>query len=121
MDVIRLLPEDFEPEREALAALETAGMLTQVDVRFEYPGEQMPLMGRPEWQRDGTITWHSLCPRCHEPSQVRKLDPFAVNAWQNEGVFVQDAFPHLTKADRETLMSGYHDECFDLDWYDPVS
>lgn len=81
----------------------------------------MPLTGRPEWQRDGTITWHSLCPRCHEPSRVAKLDPFAVNAWQNEGVFVQDAFPHLTKGQRETLISGYHDECFDLDWYNPVS
>jgi hypothetical protein len=120
MDSI-LLPEDFEPERAALAHLEAAGMLSR-DIQFEYFRESdMPLTGRPEWQRDGTITWHSRCPRCHEPSRVAKLDPFAVNAWQNQGKFVQDAFPHLTKAQRETLISGYHDECFDLDWYNPVS
>lgn len=79
----------------------------------------MPLSGHPDWQRDGTITWRSMCPRCHEGSAVPKLDPFAVNAWQNKGMHVQEAFPHLTAAQRETLISGLHDECFEL-WFAPV-
>lgn len=38
-DVIRLLPDEFRQEREALEALERAGMLSRVDVQFEYPGD----------------------------------------------------------------------------------
>jgi hypothetical protein len=114
----KLLPE-YAEEVRALAALEAAGMLASV--KFEYrESEAMPLTGRPEPNRDGTITWRALCPRCLYPSQVRKLDPFAVNAWRNGGMHVQEAFPHLSAAERETLTSGLHDECFEL-WFAPVT
>ena len=33
-----------------------------------------------------------------------------LHAWQNEGVLIQDAFPNLTPAEREFLMTGMTDE-----------
>jgi hypothetical protein len=73
--------------------------------------------GTPEYSRDGTVVWKASCPRCHRPSEVRKLDPFAVQAWIG-GMHVQEAFPHRSVSDRETMMSGLHDECFEL-WFAP--
>lgn len=29
-----------------------------------------------------------------------------------EGMFIQDAFPDMTKAERELLISGTHEECW---------
>jgi hypothetical protein len=39
------------------------------------------------------------------------LDEIKFNNWQ-EGVYIQNAFPDLTPADREILISGTCDECF---------
>lgn len=112
----KLLPQGYRGEVIALAVLAGAGMLAPRDlIEFEYPGA--PMMGKPEFQRDGTVVWRSRCPRCHEPSEVRKLDPFAVRRWE-EGMHVLEAFPHLSATDRETLISGLHDECFEL-WFAP--
>lgn len=102
-------------EQEALTALAEAGMLAQV-AGFEYEKEQ-PVKGSPEFQRDGTVTWKNQCPRCLQPSEVRKLDPFAVNSWQS-GEHVQNAFPFLSVGECETLISGLHDECFEI-WFAP--
>jgi hypothetical protein len=46
---------------------------------------------------------------------VRRLDPFAVRQWI-AGDFIQDAFPQLSAADREILISGMHGECYD-EWF----
>lgn len=39
VSILVVLPGDFELEKQALACLVEAGMLTQIDVQFEYPGD----------------------------------------------------------------------------------
>lgn len=35
-------------------------------------------------------------------------------AWQHRGAYIQDAFPELSKAERELLISGFCGTCWDV-------
>lgn len=51
------------------------------------------------------------CPECKGTAEitVKGSDLFQYN----QGAFIQNAFPYLSTADRERLMSGYCGPCFD--------
>lgn len=51
------------------------------------------------------------CMLCGKPSSVEVSD----EGYQKYrgGYFVQDAFPELTPAEREIIISGSHEACFD--------
>lgn len=50
------------------------------------------------------------CMQCGKTSTLT-LDKKAFEAWQKT-VHVQKAFPNMTAAEREILISGTHDECW---------
>ena len=56
------------------------------------------------------------CPRCGATSTLR-VPKINFDKWQ-AGAFIQDAFRDYSPDFRELLMSGYHDECFELDTSD---
>lgn len=53
------------------------------------------------------------CPRCRE-SRVLLLSEEGLDRYRG-GAIVQDAFPDLSVGEREAFMTGYHDECWELD------
>lgn len=55
-----------------------------------------------------------VCPRCNKESflEVEEKD---YTAWRN-GLFAQIAFPYLSADERETIITGYHGVCWDLDF-----
>jgi len=52
-----------------------------------------------------------LCPFCGKGSQVT-IPSQGLWDWEH-GKFVQDAMPDLTPAEREIVMTGTHQKCFD--------
>lgn len=50
------------------------------------------------------------CVLCNTPS-VFMLDTGDIDKYR-DGALIQDAFPHLSAEDRETIMSGTHAECW---------
>lgn len=60
------------------------------------------------------VTVTSTCPRCQKPSRLVGIPAEGFHAWV-AGEKVQNCLPGLTAGQRELLMTGYHDECFDLD------
>jgi hypothetical protein len=59
------------------------------------------------------------CPLCGKPSAL-EVEPLLVSgvvAWlsmpSNTRPFVQTAFPNLSAGDREQLVTGCHEACFD--------
>ena len=52
-------------------------------------------------------------PRCMLCGQsgIVMADELGLEAWQG-GVLIQDALPTLTSSQREQLMTGIHDECW---------
>jgi hypothetical protein len=63
---------------------------------------------------DGTLTLHFDCPGCHQVNEVAGIDPERYMTWRSgRGPSVGGAFPELSAADREALMTGYHEKCFD--------
>lgn len=59
-----------------------------------------------------TVTITKTCPFCGGASTFT-LDAERVAAWR-AGAYVQNVFPELSAADRETLVSGSCGPCFDL-------
>lgn len=55
------------------------------------------------------------CPRCGKPSRVSGVPAEGFYAWYH-GQHAQRALPELTDGQRETLMTGYHESCFDEDF-----
>jgi hypothetical protein len=60
------------------------------------------------------------CFMCGETSTLKIMDAILadrINAWMSDDArtrpFVQDAFPDLDAGQRELLMTGTHDECFE--------
>lgn len=57
------------------------------------------------------------CPLCGRLSYLYLEEELAVRIldWDREGRqgYIQDVFPELTIAQRETIISGCHDKCFD--------
>lgn len=60
---------------------------------------------------DGTATITKTCHFCSRPSVVTV--PVEGLLLYLVGAHAQDAFPGLPAAERETLISGSHSECFD--------
>lgn len=54
-----------------------------------------------------------VCPECGSTSEIM-VDWYNHKLWTEGKMLVQDAFPHLTKSERETLMTGYHSKCWDI-------
>lgn len=52
-----------------------------------------------------------ICPFCRQTAAV-KVSRQGLWNWEH-GDFVQKAFPDLTPGQRETVMNGSHEECFD--------
>ena len=50
------------------------------------------------------------CVLCHTPS-VFTLGLSDIDKYRN-GALIQDAFPYLSKDERETMISGTHAECW---------
>lgn len=73
----------------------------------------MPAVARVEEQDNGLVTviTHN-CPGCLHPGRVRDVSREALNAWL-EGAHIQDVMPELSPGDRELLISGMHDKCWD--------
>lgn len=51
------------------------------------------------------------CPGCGERSTVQ-VDVFKLDRWL-DGEHIQNVWPEKTPAERELMMTGYHDECFE--------
>jgi hypothetical protein len=73
----------------------------------------MAVAGDITQNEDGTIRWTARrsCMMCGVPVAVDRLDPEAVARWR-AGAFAQDAFPGMSAAEREALISGTHARCF---------
>lgn len=63
---------------------------------------------------NGTVRWTAQdgCMGCGIPVAVDQLDPAAVAAWQ-AGELAQNAFPNMSAAELEGLVSGTHAKCFE--------
>lgn len=61
---------------------------------------------------DGTIRIDALCPWCSGTATVTGIPAEGFQQWQ-AGEFIQHALPGLTAGQRETLISGSHESCFD--------
>ncbi len=60
---------------------------------------------------NGKIHFETTCQFCSKPAIVENIPADAFQRWQ-EGMFIQNALPMLTAGDREILISGTHDECW---------
>jgi hypothetical protein len=59
----------------------------------------------------GTITILSECPRCRNNIELI-VSASGFRAWQG-GALIQRALPELTPSQRESLITGYCDRCWD--------
>ena len=57
-----------------------------------------------------TITITKVCPQCKQPHSVT-VEQWRFNQWRN-GVSIQDAFPTTPKEDREILITGIDNACW---------
>ena len=58
------------------------------------------------------ITETPVCSWCGNTGWM-EVPEASYNAWQSRTMLIQDAFPHLTPAQREQLKTGYHPECWE--------
>lgn len=71
------------------------------------------------------VAMPGTCPFCDKPATVTvssEEEAVAVVDWvehRYERPLVQVAFPHLSLAQRETMISGAHSECFDAAFPEP--
>lgn len=58
------------------------------------------------------------CPMCQQVGQleVEQADLEAYNKGEGEKRFIQNAFPYLTAAQREQIITGYDGECWKKLW-----
>lgn len=63
-------------------------------------------------EENGTLTLSFHCRLCGQPSFLNGIDPERYALYVS-GAYAQDAFPSLTPGQRETLISGSHEACFD--------
>lgn len=52
------------------------------------------------------------CRICHT-DKILEVDEVMFNRWRNREILIQKAFPTMSIADRELLMSGTCGKCFD--------
>lgn len=63
--------------------------------------------------KDGTTTVTKQCIFCNQPASIT-LDTAKWRAWDyGRGPFIQDLMPEMSAGERETLISGSHEACFD--------
>lgn len=61
---------------------------------------------------DGTTTVHTAeCMVCFKTGELT-LDTVAFNRYDLQDEFIQNAFPDMSAGDREQLLSGTHDACW---------
>lgn len=61
--------------------------------------------------QDSTIVTCPTCPWCHQESIVQ-MPTAAFEKWQG-GELIQRAWPQGSAGEREQLITGYHDKCWD--------
>jgi hypothetical protein len=61
---------------------------------------------------DGSYLYKGFCVFCQKPSYTT-ISAEGYKKWIEEDNLVQDAFPNLSKGDREILISGTHSDCWD--------
>lgn len=79
-------------------------------------GEFDPETGREEREYD-RYDLVRMCPLCREESRV--VVPAQGLFEYEHGAFVQKAFPEMTPGEREQVMSGTHEACWDRYMRDP--
>jgi hypothetical protein len=55
-------------------------------------------------------TFHTCCPSCQAIKDV-SVQPYDLFKYRN-GVYIHDAFPYLSRMEREALMTGFCDSCW---------
>lgn len=60
-----------------------------------------------------TVTVSAVCPFCKLKSEVQNVPRRELYKWMRGNGFIQDALPMLSAGERETLISGSHEKCFD--------
>lgn len=58
-----------------------------------------------------TCTITMTCNMCQQPATVENVSVDALQRWR-AGEHIQNAFPDMSAGDREILISGTHDECW---------
>ena len=58
------------------------------------------------------VTIKTMCPFCGKVQEVLVYDDDYFN-WWSRGLSVQEAFPYLTAAERELLISGICEDCWE--------
>ena len=58
----------------------------------------------------------TTCPLCQN-SRTIEVPEAGLQAWE-QGALIQDAMPELSPSDREALMTGICDTCWDAQWGD---
>ena len=58
------------------------------------------------------ITLTAPCTYCGGTTVI-KASKFLHRIWR-QGTLIQDVWPHINRARREALITGYHSRCFDL-------
>lgn len=63
-------------------------------------------------ETDYSVSVTVLCPLCEQSATVPGVDAYGFEKWLT-GTIIQYALPQLSSAQRETLISGAHEECLD--------
>ena len=61
-----------------------------------------------------TVTVKMTCPYCKKPFRM-ELDKDKYYSWEG-GELILNVWPEMSIADRHSLLTGYHDECWLKDW-----
>lgn len=73
-------------------------------------------LGKSEKLESEKISLMRTCPLCgkkHEMSFDREALEAGWTKWKNQDMLIQDAFPSFTPNQREFLLTGICDKCFD--------
>jgi hypothetical protein len=60
---------------------------------------------------DGTLIVVGVCVFCGQFSELRGVSKDAYSKWRS-GMYIDDAFPGMPVAERETLVTGAHEKCY---------
>lgn len=70
-----------------------------------------------KWTQDGRVTISGPCYHCGQQISVSTKDGDLLDF--RNGKFAQDAFPYLSAGEREFLISGFCNECWDKLFSEP--
>jgi len=63
------------------------------------------------------VVLQTTCPMCRKDNEPIQVSRLAYEKWQRGGL-IQNCFPRLTNLQRETLITGYCQPCWDKMWED---